>query len=193
MLKTVHLYGDLAEKYGDKHKLDVKSVGEAMRALEANHNGFLKSIKRDGYYEVVRGETLNDEHLDEKTLGMTFGKGDFHISPMVEGSGGKNGGIIMAVIGVALLVVAYFVPVLASYLVPLGISLIIGGVGQMLAGTPSVGVNDYGSQESPEERSSFYFSGPTNTMEQGGVLPLVYGRMTLGSTVVSAGIKICSI
>lgn len=190
MLRDIYLYGDLKEKYGRKHKLDVSSISEALRAIDANRPGFLKSIKRDGHYEVVRGKNLNSEHLNEKQLNINYGKGNFHISPVVEGSG-NDGGIIMTVIGAALLVVAYFFPVTAPYLVPLGISLMFGGIGQMLSKTPSE--DDYGDREKPDERASFYFNGPTNTMEQGGVLPLVYGRMIVGSTVISAGIKVESI
>lgn len=189
-MRVVHLYGDLAEKYGSKHRLNVASIGEAIRALEANYKGFRETIRKKGKYEVVRGDTLKDEHLSEETARMNYGKGDFHIAPVVEGAG-ESGGIIMTIIGVALLVIAFFIPVTAPYLVPLGIGLIAGGVSIMLTPTPNN--DDYGEQEDPAERNSFYFDGPTNTMEQGGVIPLVYGRMVVGSTVVSAGIKVESI
>lgn len=187
MLRNLFLYGNLAKKFGKKHMLDVASVGEALRAMEANKPGFLKSIKRDGHYEVVKGDTLNDEHLSEKQLTMQYGNDDFHISPVIEGS--KNWmGPIMTVIGAALLVTAYFFPPAAPYLVPLGVSLMLGGIGIMLTPTPPM--DDYSQRERPEERASFYFGGPTNTMEQGGSMALLYGRMIIGSTVVSAGIKV---
>lgn len=192
MLRNIHLYGDLAEKFGKKHRLDVASIGEALHALEANFKGFLKSIKRDGHYEVVRGETLNDEHLGEKQLTMQYKKGDFHLSPVVEGS--KSGGImgiVMTIIGIVLIVVGIYVPAFAHILIPMGISLILGGVGMMMTPTPSM--SDYSQREKPEARHSFYFSGPTNCMEQGGSMPLVYGRMTIGATVVSAGIQVESV
>lgn len=187
MIRNIFLYGSLGRKFGRKHILDVASVSESLRAMEANHKGFLKSIKKEGRYEIVKGDTLNDEHLCEKQLTMQYGKDDFHISPVIEGS--KNIiGPIMTVIGAALLVTAYFFPPAAPYLVPLGVSLMVGGVGIMMTPTPPT--NDYSQREKPEERASFYFGGPTNTTEQGGSMALIYGRMIVGSTVVSAGIKV---
>ena len=70
----------------------------------------------------------------------------------------------------------------------LGLALTMGGVSMMM--TDNAFNDDYGGQEDPKERKSFHFNGPTNTIEQGGVLPLVYGRMVVGSVVVSAGIDI---
>lgn len=179
MLRTIHLYGDLEEKYGGKHKLNVNSIAEVMKAMNANHPGFLKSIKSDGQYEVVRGDTLNDEHLCDELLEVNYAKGDFHIAPAVEGSGGDSG-IVMLILGVVLIGIGLFTGQL--WLVGIGASLAIGGVGQMLAVTPDV-------QKEREKKESFHFDGPVNSGEQGGVLPIVYGRMVVGSTVVSAGIS----
>ncbi len=49
-------------------------------------------------------------------------------------------------------------------------------------------VGDYGDRET-EGRQSYLFDGPVNTAAQGGAAPVVYGRMRIGSTMVSAGIK----
>lgn len=190
MLRTIHLYGALAEKYGDKHRLDVKSISEVMRAMEANNPGFLKNIGRETKYEVVRGSSLKGEHIYGKRIWMQYGKGDFHIAPIIEGSGGDTMQWIFVVLGAALIIAGAYTD--NPCMISLGVSLMFSGVSMMLSSNPSSS-DDYGNQESPEERASFYFSGPTNTMEQGGVLPLVYGRMIIGSTVVSAGIKVESI
>ena len=39
-----------------------------------------------------------------------------------------------------------------------------------------------------DERASFVFNGAVNVIEQGGAVPVAYGRSIVGSTVVSAGI-----
>lgn len=183
MLRNLFLYGSLAKKFGKKHTLDIQSVSEGLHAMNANRPGFLKSIKKDGRYEVVKGDTLNDEHLGEKQLTMQYGKGDFHIAPVIEGS---KSGLFASIIGIVLIVAGVYFQ--QPYLVSTGLALAVGGVGMMLTPTPTI--SDYGQREKPEERPSFYFSGPTNTMEQGGSMPLIYGRMVIGSTVVSAGIKV---
>lgn len=168
MLKNIFLYGNLREKYGEKLCLDVNSVGEALRAIDANRPGFLIDLKQNQKYEVVRGESLTKgEHLEcYDQLIMHYGKGDFHIAPATEGS--LEPFTIFLIVMVLLMAVAF---VLMS----------------------PAAIDDYGDREDPNERRSFHFGGPTNTTEQGGVLPLVYGRMIVGSTVVSAGINVESI
>ena len=188
MLRKVHLYGDLAEKYGSEHKLDINSVGEAMRALEANHKGFLKSIKRDGHYKVFMGKDLDGEgdYITKESIEILLGDKDLHISPVSEGSGGDEDAWWMVVIGAVLIVASIW----CKPLLPIGISMLFSGASQLLSAPPST---DYDNMESPEKRVSFFFNGPQNTIEQGGVLPLVYGRMTVGSSVVSAGLRIESL
>lgn len=183
MLRNVYLYGDLAEKYGKKHTFDVSSVAESIRALSVNFKGFIKSIKRDGSYQVVNGEDIdNGKSLFEEELKMIFNKGDFHIVPITEGSSG----LVRTVLGVALIVVGVYTE--QPWLVSMGISMAIGGVASMLSPTPNI--NNYGDRESPDERPSFLFDGPVNTIEQGGPVPIAYGRVMVGSTVVSSAIQV---
>ena len=56
MLRKVHLLGEMGEKYGKEFKFVVTSVGEAIRALNANFPGFSKDIKKDGHYNVCVGD-----------------------------------------------------------------------------------------------------------------------------------------
>lgn len=99
--------------------------------------------------------------------------------------GGKNGGVFNVVLGVVMLVIAYFVPVTAPYLVPAGVSMIAGGVVQMLTPVPK----GPGNTDGPDNKPSYTFSGAVNTQAQGNPVPLLYGRMIVGSAVVSAGIS----
>ena len=57
-----------------------------------------------------------------------------------------------------------------------GSAMILGGIGQLLAGTPE------------EEAESFTFSGPVNTVRQGLSVPLCYGQLIVGGAVISSGI-----
>lgn len=182
MKRTVHLYGHLS-KFIDKIKLDVNSVGEAIRALEANFPGFIGEIKRDKKYRVVVGKDLKSGHpLDDTTVFMEFKKGDIFIMPIIAGSGG----FLRAVFGGVLIVASYIFPAAAPILKPLGVSLLLGGIAEMLTPTPTF--QDYANREPPEERPSFLFTGPVNVVEQGGPVPVVYGQMIIGSTVVSAAL-----
>lgn len=42
--------------------------------------------------------------------------------------------------------------------------------------------------DSPDNSASYSFAGPVNTEAQGNPVPVVYGRMIVGSAVISAGI-----
>ena len=187
MLRTIHLYGDLEEQFGKTWEMDVASVGEAIRALTALTKGkFLKAINPQGKYRVVRGDDLYDEKaaLTDDTIKLNFKKGDFHICPVPAGGGPW----VRIVLGVVLIVVGIIYPAIGAYTIPMGIGLVMGGIIELL--TPVPKTPDYGTREKPDERPSFIFDGPTNTIEQGGALPLVYGRMRLGSTVVSSALDV---
>jgi predicted phage tail protein len=61
---------------------------------------------------------------------------------------------------------------------------VLGGVAQML----SPQQKGLSSKDSPDNGASYNFNGPVNTQAQGNPVPLLYGRMIVGSAVISAGI-----
>ena len=190
MLREVIIGGELGEKYGKSFMLDVLTVGEAIRAIEANKPGFIRDIKQDERYNVVVGDELVDKNcLDEETIKMQFKTGKIWILPEIEGA--KQGllqtilGAVLVVIGVVLSIYGFGI---GSPLIKLGAGLMLSGVAMMLSPVP--GVADYSEREKPDERPSFLFDGPVNTNEQGGAIPVVYGRMLIGSTVVSTSMDV---
>jgi predicted phage tail protein len=69
-----------------------------------------------------------------------------------------------------------------------GAFAIIGGIITMATtNTPKVGNYD---NQSVDKKKSFIYNGPVNVMEQGGAVPLVYGRHLCGSTVISSSIDV---
>lgn len=67
----------------------------------------------------------------------------------------------------------------------IGAGLVVGGLSQLLAGTPKAP----GISEKEANRPSFLFNGVVNTTAQGHPVPVGYGRMRVGSAVISAGIS----
>lgn len=197
MLRNIYLYGYLAEKYGKVHRFSVTSIGEACRALEANFPGFRQDIKRDEKYFVANGDDLSeDSTLNDETIFLKFKKLDFHICPEISGAGGQRGGIFTAVLGAVLMVASLWVPpagiagiemLSAGLVFNAGLMLFASG---MLSALSSWLAPDYEQQEKPDERRSFLFDGPTNTTEQGGPVPLIYGRVIVGSTVISTALDV---
>lgn len=190
-MKTIILLGELGKRYGRRHMLDVKSPAEAVRALCANFKDFAAfvsaSSERNVGYRVLnmREDVGEDELHNPASRRIT-------IVPVVAGAGGSVGKILL---GAALIAAAVLVPglgavtlfgttTLASVAFGVGVSLALGGVAQMLAPQPK-----YDGPEE-EQQPSYVFNGPVNTTAQGQPVPVGYGRMIVGSAVISAGISV---
>jgi len=121
---------------------------------------------------------------------LNFAKGDFHVTPDVEGSGNKGWfqvilGAVLIVVGAVLVYTGVGGP-LGGYLINIGIGLMLTGVATLLA--PSVD-SPGGESDRPEENKSFLFNGAVNTMQQGGAVSLQYGRYKRGSTVLAVSLE----
>jgi predicted phage tail protein len=73
------------------------------------------------------------------------------------------------------------------YLVPLGLSLVFGGVAGLL--TPKITPTPPTEQARPEDRPSFLFNGVTNVANQGVPVPVVLGTHLVGSVLVAGSIN----
>jgi len=182
-VRDVILAGVLGREYGRRHRLAVSSPAEAVRAMEANYPGFGRRIlalaERGVGYAVFNGRSP----AGESELAIS-GSGKIIISPVI--NGGKSP-LLQIVTGAALIASA-FIPglntIVASALFSLGVSLTLGGVVQLLAPTIKP------SEPQEDERPNNVFDGPVNTTAQGQCVPVGYGRMIVGSAVISAGISV---
>lgn len=181
-LRTVRLYGKLGAQFGRVHRLAVASTAEGVRALCAILPGFeleLTTSKDRGIaYAVFIGKT----NITADQLRDPVGSDDIRIAPVIQGA---KRGVLQTIIGVVLIVVG----ALTSWagggaLVSLGVSMVIGGVTQMLTPLPK----GLSARDRPENGASYNFNGPVNTSAQGNPVPVGYGRMLVGSAVISAGI-----
>ena len=68
----------------------------------------------------------------------------------------------------------------------IGASLILGGVAQMISPAPAISPLSRGKEAAKLE--SFSFSGVVNTSKQGLPVPIAYGRLFVGSAVLSSGL-----
>ena len=190
-MKTIILLGELGKRYGRRHMLDVKSPAEAVRALCANFKDFAAFVSSShernvGYRVLNMREDVGEDELHNPASRRIA------IVPVVAGAGGGLGKILL---GVALIAAAILVPglaavtlfgttTLATVAFSIGVSLALGGVAQMLAPQPK----SQGPQE--EQQPSYVFNGAVNTTSQGQPVPVGYGRMIVGSAVISAGISV---
>lgn len=182
-MMTVLLYGFLGKQFGRVHKFAVRTPAEAVRALCANYPKFRGSIEQGGSYKVLRGgkEYLGEENLhDPQSYRETI-----RIVPVVEGAGA----VARIIVGVILIVVAWWNPMAWGTTAVLmmgatGASLVMGGVSELLmANSKSKSV------ESPDNKPSYSFDGAVNTVRQGNPIPICYGKLIVGSQIISGGMS----
>lgn len=199
-MKTVKLLGELGKNFGKEFKLDIKNPAEAVRALCVNFPDFerhlIESEKRGVAYKVMVGKAsikLND-------LMNPSGKDEIKFVPVIQGAGGDAGKIIL---GAALITAAIMMPTsiiaieaalatgisvttMASYTFAVGAMLALSGAAGIL--TPKQDASPQDLNNSPDNKPSYTFNGAVNTFAQGYPVPVGYGRMIVGSAVISAGI-----
>ena len=192
MLK-VCLHGLLGNEFGETWNLKVSSVGEAMRAIEANSKAlykFLREKDKAGIaYKIVAGDPDKDDsyYLREEDLSVSVvHKKEVHIIPCASGSGDFLMGLINVILGIILIVIGIMTFAAGGWMLVLaGAMMLIGGVMQMLIKPPKI--EDYDTTRSPYRAStqSFTFAGMANVSQQGAPVPLGYGRAMIGTKVTS--------
>lgn len=192
-MKTIHLYGHMLEKFGGPFTLDVETPAEAARALCVQLPGFEVEIKKANWH-VIRGPLDDADYVGESALQMTLGQqNEVHIIPVIAGAG-SGGGLGMIVVGAIFIAAAFFTggasiaawSTIATMMGAAGLGMVVGGLIAMTMKAP--GAADTSSGVTEDEKASFLFDGPGNQTKQGGAVPRGYGRLLVGSIVVSSGL-----
>jgi len=177
-MQTVLLSGSLARKFGRRHRFTTGAGFNDIRGYFKQFPGFeqhmMESSSKGLRYAIFNGK----ENLGEDDIEKPTGKDVIRIVPVIAGS--KRAGLLQTIVGAVLIVASFF----GAPTAPVGIALLAGGAIQML----SPQAKGLGTQDSPNNRPSYSFNGAVNTSVQGGCVPLLYGRMIVGSAVISAGI-----
>jgi predicted phage tail protein len=181
-MKTIYLHGELGEKFGKEPiKLEAKTPQMITRGLMSRCGDDYRKIMREGTFEFLCLKDGQKEYIhDEMTATKVIDADEIHITPVAAGSG-RFGQIILGVILIVVGAIWY------QPLVAVGIAMVAGGIVQLLTPVPNL---DAMSGERPDARPSFIFNGAVNVYEQGGPVPLVYGRFKAGSVIVSAGFDV---
>ena len=201
-MKKIYLHGKL-QKFGKVFNLDILSPKEGIHALCTQLKGFKKEFLKGNYF-IFKGNMKEKNSLDLEELNIGLGKqNEFHIMPTLKGA--KHGGLGKVLAGIAIITLAvYAAPAAATLGAELGqtaflgvtygnialfgAGIALGGIAELLSPTPKI--SDYSDRNSPDQRASFLFNGAVNSTEQGVPVPLLFGRMRIGSTVVSAGLDL---
>lgn len=182
-VRTIRLYGKLGAQFGRVHRFVVGSPRDALRALIRMVPGFERELMTSKDRGVSYAVFVGKRNIDETQLAHPSGQDDIRIAPLV---GGRKGGLFAAIAGAVLFVAgavsAYFGNPYAGQMMLMGASLAFGGISQMLSAHAAASNGTSGAT-----KTSYYFNGADNVTSQGGPVPLLYGRMRVGSTVISMG------
>lgn len=192
-MMTVMLYGHLGRHFGRRHRYAVRSPAEAVRALCATLPGFRRYVSAEHStpgYRVLVGKAARDAaHLHNPAEHDVI-----RLVPVVAGAGGGWGQVIFGIALVALSFATGGVALVGGSLLQtsllggmafkFGTAMILGGISQLLSPQQKGGNNN------GENSASDVFAGAVNTSAQGNPVPLGYGRLLIGSQVVSAGLYV---
>lgn len=176
----VRLHGALASSFGRVWHLNISSPREAVEAIEANVTGFRRKISELADKGMVFRVRSKDHDYDSDDVGTNLGRiKRIDFIPIVAGASALG----RFVVGAAL-IAASFIPgvqAAAPYMISVGLGLMVGSVAEWL--TPKV-KHDSGGKS----LQSWSISGPTNTVDQGLPVPVIYGEVLTGGYPISAGI-----
>lgn len=182
-LTIIRLYGKLGNQFGRTHHLAVTNVREAVKALSILLPNFERELMTSKARGIVYAVFIGKKNIHQDELQHPTEDEEIRIAPVLQGA--KRGGILQTIIGAALVMVGVFSSAYGgASMILAGSAMMPGGVVQLLS-PQQVGLS---TKDDPNNSASYHFNGAVNTTAQGNPVPLLYGRMIVGSAVISAGI-----
>lgn len=193
-MQTVIVSGSLIRITGKReHPICTESGSSTLNVMGyfRQFPGFERHMTESASRGVKYAVFVGNQNIGEGDLDKPVGREIIRIVPVIAGA--KRAGSLQTIVGVVLIAVATvmtggFAGIAAGggwgVVGAVGISMSIGGVMAMLSPQPK----GLGTQDGANNRASYSFNGPVNTSVQGNPVPLLYGRMIVGSAVISAGI-----
>lgn len=211
-LVNIKIHGILANQLGRSDwKLKVNSVGEAVRGIECNTGKLYKQLMENDKKNIKYRIIINDEDFlieegknpdlieDICESELVFEKNNLKnidIVPVIEGSDNMMS-IVTIVIGIALIAAGgwgVFMSKAAFGAMSAGMktAFVLGGIGLVAAGitnllTPMPKFGDFREIEGGGS-ASYIFTGPQNTIREGGPVFVGYGRLLIGSHVIQSAL-----
>lgn len=180
-MRKFHLYGVLAERVGeDVVNLDVNNLAQFITYLE--QFDLRRTLIENNWYVGIGKDVDNLSFITTaEGLLIDLDDNDVWIAPDVDGEGA-----IFAVVGALFTGTLFGGGVLGTILGNLFSSLLFYGISMLLSPTPKAPQQ---TAAPAKEEPSFLFNGAVNITEQGGAVPVVYGRARCGSVVISSSVR----
>ena len=208
-MKVVKVYGALRKRLGQcRFEFDVATPAQAIKALCINFPGldkWLVDSEQDGvgYRVAVSKEKITEE--DMAPLLTPFSEREvFSITPVIAGAGRGTGQILL---GAALIAASFAFPgggafsfysysgvaagsgamtAIGTAVSYLGAGLVLQGIANVISPQPDLN----STLDESVQLESFTFSNVVNTQRQGMPVPIAYGRLFVGSAVLSSGLDV---
>ena len=186
---NVRFYGSL-KQFGSEFRLDCQTTAEIVQALTSQIPKLRQFIQQGLFTVRVGRDYLDNRYLEQGLSHKLKDDATVHFTPVLKGS--KRGGLFGVIAGVAIIAgaialgpLAGIISTNAAWIVgSVGASLLLGGVAQMLTKMPEMKL---GTEK--EKKQSTAFSNLSNMTAQGKPMPLAYGRMRVGSLIISQGVE----
>jgi predicted phage tail protein len=203
-VKKVSLEGVLGDRFGREWSLDVRTPAEALRAIGVQARGFLEFLRDAAGDGIAFRILLDEEEIGvDRLAGPYSAREVFRVVPVPAGAASDGLKIVLGAVLVAAAVImsgpiggaavnlgaeAFAIAgmkIAYGSIAMFGVALMASGISMAMTKTPEVGDLD-----TAENKASYLFNGPVNTLAQGGPVPIGYGRLTVGATLISGGIAV---
>ncbi|VEI32434.1 putative phage tail assembly protein [Haemophilus parainfluenzae] len=186
---NVRFYGSL-KQFGSEFRLDCQTTAEIVQALTSQIPKLRQFIQQGLFTVRVGRDYFDNRYLEQGLSHKLKDDATVHFTPVLKGS--KRGGLFGVIAGVAIIAgaialgpLAGIISTNAAWIVgSVGAALLLGGVAQMLTKMPEMKM---GTEK--EKKQSTAFSNLSNMAAQGKPMPLAYGRIRVGSLIISQGVE----
>ena len=186
-MTKVFIHGRLGKEFGEYFELYISKPKDVLLALDANCEGFQKRMidlaKSGAQYSLIADDQAIgavEDYISKRKIK------EIHIVPTLFGSG--VGALAIGIGVIAYAASFYATGVVAAILVTVAVAAISYGVQTLLTKPPSGNLVGQ-TGEAGATSKSYLFSNRENITQQGGPVPLGYGRLRLGSSVIQQSIK----
>ena len=190
-MTRIYIHGKLGKIFGEYHELDISRKMDVVNAIDANRKGFKKTIlssfAKDIHFDLVDPNGSKEEFSSVDEYLSQPAPEELHIVASICGSGPVIA-IVMKV-GAAVAKVASVVSGFltgGSFLGNLAMGILMEGIQMLLTPKPKGPASQ--QIQSKIDQASYLFSSLENQAVQGFPIPMLYGELRVGSSIVSVNV-----
>ena len=160
-MTTIRLHGILAQKYGKVFEMEIDKPRDVIRAIDANREGFRKTVVDLQKQGFAYELIVNKKRLNKEEFSNNKKPQEIDFVPFIVGSG-------------------------PEVWISLAISLVSAVIQYALM---DPGTIDGGESTVSGGGSLMFSSSQVNLAAQGSPLPIGYGRLKVGSSIIQSSMK----